>query len=139
MNGNGFVTLLLHSPFQGALSANTMLITVTGRKTGKEITTPVNYYQEGDTVWVISRRERTWWRNARHGASVKLYLRGKDLRGVSNVLEEEDGVVNGLGHYIQHFPASAKYLKVRMDQGIPNADDLRNAAGNEIVVCIKVC
>ena len=49
---------------------DTRLITVTGRKTGRKYTTPVGYYQEGDTLWVISSRDRTWWRNATGGAQV---------------------------------------------------------------------
>jgi hypothetical protein len=36
MNGNGFITWLLRSPFHGLLRKGMMLITVTGRKTGKQ-------------------------------------------------------------------------------------------------------
>lgn len=68
MNGNSFMTFILRSPMHGILSGSTMLITVTGRKSGRPITTPVNYYQKGDTLWVISNRERSWWRNLKGGA-----------------------------------------------------------------------
>ena len=59
MNGNSFIAWLLRSPLHGLLSGNTLLITVTGRKTGRPITTPVNYVRDGDRLWVISNRDRT--------------------------------------------------------------------------------
>jgi ATP/maltotriose-dependent transcriptional regulator MalT len=36
-----------------------MWVTVTGRKSGKSITTPTNYLGDGNTLWIISWRERT--------------------------------------------------------------------------------
>ena len=38
MTGNDFITWVLRSPFHGMLSNGMMLITVTGRKTGKKYT-----------------------------------------------------------------------------------------------------
>jgi len=35
MNGNDFMAWVLRSPFHGMLSNGMMLITITGRKTGK--------------------------------------------------------------------------------------------------------
>jgi hypothetical protein len=59
MNENSFIAWLLRSPLHGLLSANTLLITMAGRKTGRPITTPVNYVRDGDRLWVISSRDRT--------------------------------------------------------------------------------
>ena len=41
MKGNDFMAWVLRSPFHGMLSKGMMLITITGRKTGKTYTTPV--------------------------------------------------------------------------------------------------
>lgn len=49
MNGNDFMAWVLRSPFHGMLSNGMMLITVTGRKTGKTYITPVGYYVEANT------------------------------------------------------------------------------------------
>lgn len=67
MNGNDFMAWVLRSPLHGMLSNGMMLITITGRKTGKTYTTPVGYYVEGETLWVITSRERKWWRNLQGG------------------------------------------------------------------------
>ena len=52
MTGNDFVRFFLRTPLY-VFMGNTMLITVTGRKTGKKYTTPVVFYRDGDTLWII--------------------------------------------------------------------------------------
>ncbi len=79
MNGNDFMAWVLRSPFHGMLSNGMMLITVTGRKTGRKYTTPVGYYRAGEYLWVITSRERTWWKNLRGGAQVGLLLKRKPV------------------------------------------------------------
>ena len=54
----------LHTPRLGRLiGASTALITVTGHRTGARYTTPVNNHRDRDTVLVITKPCRTWWRN----------------------------------------------------------------------------
>lgn len=79
---NPVVRLLLRSPLYRLLPG-VMLITVTGRSTGRRFTTPVQYVREGNQVFVLSRAYRTWWRNLRGGADVHLRLRGKRYRGTA--------------------------------------------------------
>ncbi|MFL7868219.1 MAG: nitroreductase/quinone reductase family protein, partial [Anaerolineales bacterium] len=71
MTGNDFVKFFLRTPLY-VFMGDTMLITVTGRKTGKKYTTPVGFYRDGDSLWIISSRDRTWWRNLQGGAQVEL-------------------------------------------------------------------
>lgn len=84
--GNPFVSFLLQSPLRGLLGGKFMLITVTGRKTGRTYTTPVNYVREGDTLTVISRQDRTWWRNLSEPAPVLVRLRGNERAGIGQVI-----------------------------------------------------
>src|SRR3954471_874800 len=81
---NPGLRLLLKGPLHHPLSANTALITVTGRKTGREFTIPVAYRRDGETVTIeVGWPERKrWWRNLRApGAPVRLRLRGTDHTG----------------------------------------------------------
>ena len=73
---NAVIAALLRSPLHALLSGQIMLISVTGRKSGATFTAPVNYIQDEDVLWVVSARDRTWWRNARGGCAVSLRLRG---------------------------------------------------------------
>lgn len=86
-----FMTWLLRSPlhvFMGSI----MLITVTGRKSGRAISTPVNYARDGDTLLVTSKADRTWWKNVRGGAKVTLLIKGKTYQAEANVIEDRAAV-----------------------------------------------
>ena len=71
-----FMTWLLRSPFH-VFMGGMLLITVSGRKSGRAISTPVNYVRDGDTLLITSKADRTWWNNVRGGAPVTLLLNGK--------------------------------------------------------------
>ncbi|MCB0183370.1 MAG: nitroreductase family deazaflavin-dependent oxidoreductase, partial [Caldilineaceae bacterium] len=81
--GNPMLKWLLRSPWHAAASNEVLLITVTGRKTGKRYTTPVNYVRDGDVLSVLSHAHRTWWRNLRGGAPVTIVLQGKTIKTIA--------------------------------------------------------
>ena len=90
--GNRVLKLLLRSPLHRVASGQLALITVTGRRTGREHTFPVGYAREGDvvTVAVLWPERKVWWRNLRgEGAPVRLRLRGEDRAGHAQVLGDE--------------------------------------------------
>jgi deazaflavin-dependent oxidoreductase (nitroreductase family) len=138
MNGNTFVEFFLRTPLQ-ALMGDTMLITVTGRKTGKLYTTPVGFYRDCDHLWVMTSRDRTWWRNVYGGAKVKLLLHGHEEEGLAEPLLDEDAVAMHIGDYIRHIPMSAKSLGVRVENGVLNAEDVKRLARERLFVRIELC
>jgi deazaflavin-dependent oxidoreductase (nitroreductase family) len=89
---NPVVGWLLHSPFHGLLSKHVLLITVTGRKSGKQYTTPVEYGRNGNQIVVISVQTRSWWKNVRHGGTVHMRVQGKDVTGTARVAVDEASV-----------------------------------------------
>mgnify|MGYP001194374218 CR=1 FL=1 len=139
MKGNDFVAWVLRSPFHGMLSKDMMLVTVTGRKSGKSISTPTNYVRDGDTLWVISLRERTWWRNLRGGANVRVVLARRGVEGRGQVIEEESQVSQSLFEYYSKVPQYAKYVQVSLDAaGLPVSADCARAAQKLLVVRIDL-
>jgi deazaflavin-dependent oxidoreductase (nitroreductase family) len=139
MKGNDFVAWVLRSPFHGLLSKNMMLVTVTGCKSGKQISTPTNYLRDGNTLWVISWRERTWWRNLRGGANVRVLLAGRGVEGRGQVVEEEKAVAQSLFEYYQKVPQYAKYVQVSLDAtGAPVVADCERAAQKLVMVKIDL-
>lgn len=113
--GNQFMKIILRSPLHGLLSGGIVLITVTGRKSGKAYTTPVNYLRQGDVLRIVSLRNRTWWRNLRGGSLVSLRLLGQDVKGWGTVIEDNQGVTAGLSAHLQQVPHYAKYFGVTLD------------------------
>ncbi|NWF70450.1 MAG: nitroreductase family deazaflavin-dependent oxidoreductase [Chloroflexi bacterium] len=85
---NPFVLWLLNSPFHRLLSSSLLLIRVTGRKSGKIYTTPVQYGWSDHTLYVISALDRTWWKNLRAGAQVQVRLRGQEHTGYGQVFTD---------------------------------------------------
>lgn len=88
---NPVLALLLRSPLQRLLGGRLALITVTGRRSGREYTFPVGYQREGRrvTIGVGWPERKHWWRNLRGGAPVRLRLEGVEHTGQAEAQEDE--------------------------------------------------
>ncbi|MFN2196792.1 MAG: nitroreductase/quinone reductase family protein [Anaerolineales bacterium] len=132
---NPLVKWLLRSPLHFFLSKNTMLMTYTGRKTGRQYTTPMNYLQVGDAYYTISSRDRTWWRNLRGGAAVTLLLQGHDVPAQAEAVEDPARLANLLQTYFAQAPQLARYLDVQLNAaGQPEPGDLARLADERVLV-----
>jgi deazaflavin-dependent oxidoreductase (nitroreductase family) len=130
---------LLKSPLHGLVSRNLILLTITGRKSGRLIATPANYLRSGNTLWVISWRDRKWWRNLRGGAEVPVRLAGKALEGRGQVIEEEKAVAQSLSDYYRRVPKTARYVRIGLDSaGQPIPADCELAAQKMVTVRIDL-
>jgi hypothetical protein len=136
MTGNDFVAFFLRTPLNVFLG-NTMLITVTGCKTGRKYSTPVGFYRDGDCLWVLTSRNRTWWRNVKHGANISLLLQGKTVGAFAEVELDQEAVEARLSDYIRHTPMAAKTLGIRMQSKSPNQEDMSRVASDRLFVRIR--
>ena len=136
---NSLMAWLLRSPVHGTISKAIMLVTVTGRKSGKAYSTPVNYVREGNTLWVTSQRDRTWWRNLKSGAPVRVLVGGRELQARGEAIVDERTVAENLAQYFGIAPQYAKYYKVELDSmGKPSAADCTRAAKERVMVRIEL-
>jgi len=138
MNGNGFMSWVLRSPLHGMLSNGMMLITVTGCKTGKKYTLPVGYYCENGYLWVITSRDRTWWKNLRDGAEVSLLLKRKRVTAIAEAELDEKAVETRMYEYVKHVPQAAKPLGIHVENGNANADDIARTAKDRLFVRLQL-
>jgi hypothetical protein len=62
---NAIVKPIMRSPLAPALQPFIVTVAYTGRRSGKDFTTPVLYRKHGQhvTIWVASPDSKTWWRN----------------------------------------------------------------------------
>jgi hypothetical protein len=92
---NPLVRALLRSRAHGLASGRLLLLTVTGRRSGRSRTFPVGYEQDGDRLRItIDWPERKlWWRNLRGGAPVTVLVRGATRTGTGYARgNEREGV-----------------------------------------------
>jgi deazaflavin-dependent oxidoreductase (nitroreductase family) len=137
MNGNGFMTWILRSPLHGMLSNGMMLITVTGRKTGRKYTTPVGYFRENGNLWVLTSRDRTWWKNLKGGADVSLLLQRKPVSAFAEPELDADAVKARMVEYLRHVPQAARPMGVHVEDGKANEDDIANTSKDRLFIRIE--
>ena len=137
--GNEAMKIFLKSPFHKLFSGNLLLVTVTGHKSGKTYTTPVNYIQVEQIVYVTSKKGRTWWKNLRGGAEAVLRLRGKNIKTATEVLEDEPEVAARLAVYLENATQYARYFGVSLDaNGKINLEDVAKAAHNRVLILFQL-
>ena len=66
--------LLLRLPFRTPLNAKLMLLSFTGRKTGRAYLQPVSYVPDGDTL--LTPAGGKWKLNLNEGEPIRVWLRG---------------------------------------------------------------
>lgn len=121
---NPIVKSILKSPLHGMMSGSTMLLTFTGRKSGKQYTTPISYALEGKTVTLISNTRHGWVKNLQGtGTPVTAWVRGEERQGTAQVVKADE-------------PTAVTELE-KVYKGIPHAKALELAADTGMLV-IKV-
>ena len=116
-----------------------MLITFTGRNSGRSFTTPVRYIRIGATVRCFTSAENQWWRNLRSGADVVLRLEGVDKPYHAIAIVDDPEMIRGaLRDYLGLFPQDAAYHDIRLkgDKSLVS-EDLERAARNAVVIEAK--
>ena len=137
---NPMMKFILQSPLHRIASSQIMLITVTGRKSGKQYTTPVNFveiddFEDEGLLSVVSHQHRTWWRNLRGGAPVTIVLRGQRRQAYAEVFEEQAEVAERLYDHLLDVPQFAEPLGVGLDaDGEPIRADADTAAVGKVMI-----
>jgi deazaflavin-dependent oxidoreductase (nitroreductase family) len=139
MKFNDIVAGVVRSPFHWLMGRETLLISITGRKSGQPVTLPVNFSRAADGLWVISSRDRVWWRNLQANDAATLWISGKTFRARAELVLDETAVRDRLASLIAAKKWFANALHIRLDaQNRPNADDLRKVAQERLFIRLKV-
>ncbi len=139
---NPLVSAILHSPAHWLLSPGLLLLTCTGRKSGRRFTIPVGYQRDGDvvTVMVSDARKKRWWRNYREAGPVTLRMRGREHSGTARVLAPEtDEFATRLERSLRRVPGLGRVFGVDFDrkQGL-SPEQLAQLGGEIAIVRIEL-
>jgi deazaflavin-dependent oxidoreductase (nitroreductase family) len=133
---NKMMTFILRSPLHHLVSKTTMLITFTGRKSGKRYTTPVSYVRENNAVTLFTHGK--WWKNLIGGQSVTVRIQGQDLPGKAvPTVNDKEAIADNLYDFLQKVRRDAPYYGVTFDEnGLPQRDEI--ARDVERVAMVKI-
>jgi len=136
--GNFFIKAIINSPLHFLLGDSFAVITVTGRKTGRAISTPVNVSRDEGSYTVVSMRDRSWWRNLRGDVPAQLRVGGKIFTVRGEIVEDPGAVREELQRYFQKYPDYAKYFNITlMPEGKPEPEGLQRAAEERLVIRLR--
>jgi hypothetical protein len=134
---NTMVRLILRSPLQGLLNQTMLLLTYTGRKSGKRYQIPLGYRREGNRVILVAGNP--WWVNVAHGAAVTLWLAGEELQGFALPVAEKAQAAAALTALIERMPHLAKMYDVTLTQaGQPDQASVEAAISHQVVVFVTL-
>lgn len=135
---NPFVRLLLRSPLHFVMSDSLLLLTYTGRKSGKRYTIPVSYRREGDEVTVFTNHR--WWKNLKGGAPVQVEIKRVRRTGTAEAISDDAPTI--AAHFVAYLRGNrqlAKVFNVPLGaDGEPDAKAARQAAQHEVLVRIQL-
>jgi hypothetical protein len=69
---------------------------------------------------------------------VDLFLKRKPVQGVADVDLDEKSVEARMYEYLRHVPQAAKPMKIRMEEGKPNPQDIASTAKERLFIRIKL-
>jgi hypothetical protein len=105
---NRIMSVMLRSPLHHVVSRSIMLITFTGRKSGKTYTTPISYALEGDQVTAFTNAR--WSKNLEGGAPVTLNIKNKQYTGRADVVaDDKPAVAEGLRAFLSEVRSDARF------------------------------
>ncbi len=130
MPSTTIVSLILRSPLHRMLSDTLLLLTFTGRRTGKTYTIPVGYTREGGTLTLFT--DHAWWRNLRGdgGVPVTVRLAGHPVAGRAEAIPDPAVVAHIAAGLVTRFGAkeAGSRMGLALDDATPPSPDVLAAA-----------
>ena len=135
---NNVVKWLLRSRLHGLLSSWLMLVTYTGRKSGKTYTTPVSYVKAGDGVVFFNSHK--WWHNFESRSTVALRIKGRNLHGTALAVPDPYEAEPVVRAYLEEKGVRSAWtigLKLK-GKTMPGREELARAIADGHTVMVRV-
>jgi deazaflavin-dependent oxidoreductase (nitroreductase family) len=130
--GSPVVRWVLSGKSHSLMSRQLLLVSFTGRKTGRSYTTPVSYVRDGNELLIPGGGK--WWKNLACGP-VSVRLKGSWMPVSPEVITESQGMSEVLERVMVRNPAVPIFTGIgRGQDGQPNPEDLERERRRGFVV-----
>jgi deazaflavin-dependent oxidoreductase (nitroreductase family) len=119
---------LLGLPFRTPLSSRLMLLSHTGRQTGRVYRQPVSYVADGDTL--LTPGGGKWTSNLREGDPVAIRLRGRDVAARPELVLDMDEVDRLLHTMLSRNPRLTSFVPFVEREGTIDRTKLETAVSH---------
>ncbi|WP_157187265.1 nitroreductase/quinone reductase family protein [Nocardia vinacea] len=124
--GDAIVRFILRSPLHPLLSKKLLIITVSGRKTGREYANPVGYAEHEGHILIGTAAN--WRHNLIPGTPVRIHLRGNTIQATHEVITDEPRATPLYREILTQNPAHGRFAKIHLNpDGTVNLPSLRTA------------
>jgi hypothetical protein len=132
------LNVLLRSPLHQLLSKQLMLLSVSGRRTGRTYTVPVGRYASNGTLLVSA--SGSWHQNLRGGAPVRLTIDGHERAGYAELEKDPDQVAQIYKSLLDRVGLdSAGLLGLKLNiQGSPTANEIKTAVAQRGIARVRL-
>ncbi|MEU6192264.1 nitroreductase/quinone reductase family protein [Streptomyces sp. NPDC047061] len=137
---NRVIRPLLASRLHRLLSGRVMLLSYTGRKTGRDITVPISYFAWDPGTVLAMSSQLSWIPNLRTGPTVRLRIRGREHDAVPTVFEDHIAIADLLAEFARrNGPRAAKALMLGLPgDRQPAPEELRAASQKTRLVVFRL-
>jgi len=129
--------LLYRIGLGGLMAKSTLVLTTTGRRSGRPRATPVNYWEAGDVFYALagSGTYADWYRNLVAQPEVEVQIGRRRLRAIASPLTDLRDKAHALWLFGQRSPGAAeRYFGIPRGAG---EEDLLSLAEKRAVVAIR--
>ena len=114
---NSWMRWALTTPgIQRMVGQGVALLSFRGRRTATPYVIPVSYHREGDTVSVITKRQRRWWHNFETPIDVELRLAGQSYTGRAEIVSDDAETLEFMTEFLATRPIDAKAYGLAKDE-----------------------
>lgn len=136
---NPALRLMLRTPFAGAARKQFMVLTVRGRKTGRQYAIPLSAHLIDNTLYAMT--DAGWKHNFRDGATAEVLLDGQTTTMRGELIEDRATVADLFHRCAESYGVKRAQRMMGLtfrDQRIPTLEEFTEAVDRERLAAIKL-
>ena len=121
---NPIVKRILRSPLHRVLSRHFMLVTFTGRISGRHYTTPTAYVRYKGGIYFATGSQ--WWKNFQAGEPITVWIAGKEMMAFTDAVTDSRDIAELLRTFMAELgPGKAYLFGLKVEgQGTPTVEEV---------------